>query len=460
MTVSKAAIEGAKLARQSGKRDETRIKDCPGLYVISQPPNKQGSVNQSWAYRYRSPVTHKPAKLTLGPLSLTVGGIDVNVPQPLVEPVFGEPLDLDGAKELAQVCRKMLKQHIDPITAVKELKAGTAGIVQAAKADGWTFEELLTKFMRWYQPNRETTKEQTAYWLGLKPDGKDGWEPRGAGKGVLGRWRGRVFSRYDGTPVLTKVDANDVLSGLPKVSRNRTRSALKIFSSWASEHGANGTPYVTMDPFAGLKRKTQDRETPGSRFLKPWEIRALWQAVMADPDPYGLGALLILTTAQRPEMTFDARYGQFDFAEREWHIKAADVKVESMGDHMVPLSEMALWLIAQLPTTSGYLFQPSGNEKRPLNRHWRPKDKLDAKANKAAHAEGKPSLEPWTYKRLQATAINIMENELHILPHVTKAIQQHAVGSNSDQAYRDSKFTDARIEALERWGQYLAEITA
>ncbi|KRD71806.1 hypothetical protein [Ensifer sp. Root278] len=460
MTVSKAAIEGAKLARQSGKRDETRIKDCPGLYVISQPPNKQGSVNQSWAYRYRSPVTHKPAKLTLGPLSLTVGGIDVNVPQPLVEPVFGEPLDLDGAKELAQVCRKMLKQRIDPAIAVKELKDGTAGIVQAAKVDGWTFEELLTKFMQWYQPNRDTTKIQTAYWLGLKSDGKGGWLPRGVGKGVLGTWRGRVFSRHDGAPVLTKVDANDVLSGMPKVSRNRTRSALKIFSGWASEHGANGTPYVTMDPFAGLKRKTQDQENPDRHVLKPWEIAALWKAVMADPDPYGLGALLILITAQRPEMTFDARFGQFDFVEREWHIKAADVKVESMGDHMVPLSERALWLIAQLPTTSGYLFQPSGNEKRPLNRHWRPKDKLDAKANRVAHAAGKPSLDHWTYKDLQRTAITMMEEVLHVPSHVTKAIQQHAIGSKSDQAYRTGSYAEQRAGALERWGQYLAEITA
>ncbi|AUX77818.1 site-specific integrase [Sinorhizobium fredii] len=454
MSVSKTAVEARKLALAAGKRIEKPIPKHSGLYIVSQPTGAQ-----SWAYRYRRPTDGRQAKLTLGPLSTYAPG-DEGYAGP-EEPTFGDPLDVDAAWGLVQECQKMLRRKIDPGETVKQMKAGGEEIILSAATDGWTFEALLMKFIDWYQPNRETTKRQTAYWLGLKPDGRGGWEH--TGNGILGKWKGRVFSRYDGTPVMTAVDANEAMSSLTKVSRNRTRSALKVFSGWASEFGQNGRPYVAIDPFAGMKRKRQDREKPGGeqgvRVLEDWEIAALWKAVMAEPDAYGLGALLILTTAQRPEMTFEARYEHMDFAEREWRIPAEHSKVDR--PHRVPLSEMALWIIAQLPTTSGYLFQPKGSGKRPLNKHTRPKDRLRDGADKVAREAGRPSLEHWTYKHLQKTAITHMERPpLRVPPHVTKAVQQHSQGTRTDQAYRGYEYDEEKHEALEKWGKQLAKITS
>ncbi|WP_085025360.1 tyrosine-type recombinase/integrase [Ensifer aridi] len=423
-----SALDMARLlaqAYQSGERIETLIPNCPGLYLISFPSGKQ-----SWAYRYRRPGGGS-AKLTLGPKD--------------------ESLDLAGARAKAQECRKLLKRKIDPATAFKEEKS-----VEVAKEVGWTFDALLTAFAEWYEPPRATTKKQTLRWLGLKPDSKkEGkWIP--TGNGFLGKWKGRVFSRHDGSPVITAVDATEILDDMKTVSRNRARSALKIFGRWASSRGKGGKPYVSVDPFAGLRRERKDREKPRERWLEDWEIKALWQSAVAEPDAYGLGALLILATGQRPEMTFEARWEQFDLGAKVWRIPAEAMKIDK--PHTVHLSEQALWVIGQLPQKdSGYLFEPEGKEKRPLNWHVRPKVRLEGRADTMAREMGRPSLAHWTYKDLQRSAITGMER-IGIWPHVTKAVQGHAQGSKSDQAYRHYDFAGEVRLALDKWGRHLAQI--
>lgn len=435
---------GAKLAKLEGKRIEDQIPDCSGLYLISQP-----SGAQSWAYRYRRPADRKAAKLTLGKVDMS------RKLEPGEEPDFDDPegLTKEMAVTLASWCRMQVKARHDP-AVTKQQRAAEMEHLKRLVWEGHIVDNLFIEFMQNYPPVRagrpatDSTKRLTAGFLGLRPDGKGSWEPNG--NGVLSKWQGKVFATLDGTPKLTRKPTIDMLKEMKPVVSNRTLSALKLFGRWAVEN-----EYVTVNPFESIRKQFGEDER--TRTLKPDEIKALWQVVeMAATEgraigyPYGRIAQLILATGQRPGEVQAATWSEFDFAEQQWTIPRQRTK-NRKGDFVVPLSELALEVLATLPDRGKYLFASVGSDDRPANKET------------AKHRFGKPvedqlgqPVEHFTYHDLRRTAYTaIMEDSGWMVADMVtnhappKMAQTYGSGANLDRWKR---------EALDAWGRRLEEV--
>ncbi|BCH25782.1 tyrosine-type recombinase/integrase [Mesorhizobium sp. L-8-3] len=437
-------LTGPTRAKLKGKRIEEPVPGTKGLYLISQVTG-----GQSWAFRYRRP-DGKAAKLTLG----TVDG--TRELEPGEAPQIGEPLTKDMAVALAGNCYLKVKQKIDPAIVQRREVAETRAL-QSLQWEGWTVDQLFVEFMTKYpdaspdKPTRDSTKRQTAAWLGLKTDGRGGWIPNG--NGVLSHWTGRTFARHDKTPMLTRKDVFaiiDQMADRPSAA-NHVLGALKHFGRWAEER-----EYVSVNPFATVRRRFPKGKR--DRVLSPEEIKALWLAVSTAKDdeaigyPYGQIALLTLVTGQRPGEVREAPFSEFDFAEREWTIPAHRAK--NGRAHVVPLSQLALTLIANLPNDgSKFLFSAKGSN-RPVHKQSRVKQRLDKRVQEKL---GKP-MPGWTYHDLRHTAysgITALGFSRTLADEVTNHKPQGMAAIYDQHDYGPEKYA-----ALDAWADELARITA
>lgn len=321
--------------------------------------------------------------------------------------------------------------------------------------EGHLVNTLFVEFMQNYPPVRagrpatETTKRLTAGFLGLKPDGKGGWQPNG--NGILKHWQGKVFASMDGTPKLTRRDAITILRDIKPVTSNRTLSALKLFGRWAVEN-----EYVSVNPFENIRKLFGEEDR--TRTLKADEIKALWQVVETAKEgeaisyPYGKAAQLILATGQRPGEVFGATWQEFDFAERQWTIPKSRTK-NRKADFVVPLSELALRVLACLPVRGHYLFTALGANDRPAR-----KETAKARLGKPVAKQLGRTVEHWTYHDLRRTAYTaIMEDFGYVVADMVtnhappKMAQTYGSGANLDRW---------KWEALDAWGRRLEKIIA
>lgn len=438
MAVSKTALDAHRLAKQTGKRVEKPIPGNPGLYAVAQP-----SGAASWAFRYRRPTDGKAAKLTLGPLSNDTAD---DGPPIIAEPEFGEPLDVDAAKVLAERCRLMLKRKIDPATFVRQ-QAEEARDLERAVWEGHLFDTLVVEFLKHYPPVRAgrpataNTVQQTAFLLGLKPDGKGGWQP--TGNGVLSKWQGKVFSDRDGTPRLTRKAAFDILEKMKPVTANRTLTALKLFGRWAVER-----EYVTANPFSEMRKP--NGEEPRDRTLTAEEIGTLWQVVeAADPGSTvatnGRIAQLVLVTGQRPGEVREVTWDEFDFAEREWTIPKRRTK-NRKADHVVPLTPLALEVLAAIPKQGPFVFGREGGH-RPVG-----KEPAKLKFGKLM-AKGR---QPWTFHDLRRTAYTAMAEDFTYV--VADMVTNHAAPKMAQTYGSGASLNRFKWEALDAWAKRLEGI--
>lgn len=409
-------------AKAKGQRTEKPVDGLPGLSVITN--DKTGT--HTYAFRYRRPGTGQQAKLTIGRVD--------NKARSSVDPQLGDSMNLIDAARLMERSRELLKQGIDPAG----LKAPTGSIERQAvdaSDNGPTVDVLFVKFLDWYagEQVRASTLSQMAGKLGLR-DENGTYVP--TGNGLLSKWQGRSLAKRDGTPLITKADAYDVLDVMKKtrpVQAKRVRTVIRQFGDWAEDRG-----FVSVNPFATLKLKY--KETPRDRVLTVAEIRSLH----AQQDTiYGKGAWLILATGQRPSEVFEATWSEFDLEAREWIIPGSRAK--NGVTHLVPLSDAAMAVLETLPQGSGYLF--ATNRPRPIVSHSNSKRKLFKSA-------GMPDA---SYHDLRRTAFNwIDENDdfgLQIAHAVTNHTPDKLSRTYSPQELR--KRLSRKQAALNAWGGYL-----
>ncbi len=437
-------VASLKQATTKKQAVEKPVPDFPGLYLLTQPTG-----SQTYAYRYRRPADGKPTKLTLGPLDKKATG----------EPQIGASLSPAMAVALWERCRQLLRQRIDPAG----MKPGADATQRAAVAgadDGPTVDELFSKFLTRYplikgRAVKDSTKKQTGGMLGLRPDGKGSWEP--TGNGILYHWTGRAFAKADGTPLLTKRAAYDVLDTMAPVAANRTLGALKLFGSWAEDQ-----EYVSVNPFATLKK--QNEETPRHRILSDAEIKALYQTT--GDDPYAKAGWLILSTAQRPGEVFEAKRAELDQAAAEWIVPDTR-RGKDRRDHLVPLSAMALQIVSRLPDDgSPYLINPP-RKNRPLVKHsWQRKAVVKRVAvvlgrkydDEPEASRNNPYTGAWTWHDLRRTAKTGMK-ALGIEPHIVNEVLGHD-RQGMDRIYDLHDYAKEKRQALAQWSDKLAHIVA
>jgi integrase len=414
-------------AKAGTKRREVADGGCPGLYMAIHPTGAK-----SWTLRFRSPTERgndkqrKAKKLTLGPLVNGAAADD--------EPQIGRPLSLPQARMLATAALDQVRRGIDPTHVRREEK--TKARDESISRNTNTIDAAMVEFLKRYkgkkkQGLRDSTRNLTAHYLGLKPDPENSGDWIKTDGGVLGKWSGRPLTSISKSDVTALVDEIDD-SGRG-VTANRTLTVLKTFFGWCVKRDK-----LTASPAASVD--TPAEELSRDRVLSDAELLALWRAADGESYPFGrLVQLLILTGARRDELR-GAPWSEFDLDQRTWLLPAERSK--NGREHVVPLSSAAVEILRGLPRIKGrLLFTTTGTTA--ISGLSKALDRLRGDADWTLH-----DLRRTFYSGLQALGFSI---------EVAEACVNHKSGTLRGVAavYGRHKYLVEKTAAFEAWARHV-----
>jgi integrase len=225
--------------------------------------------------------------------------------------------------------------------------------------------------------------------------------------------------------------------GSGPTARNRLRSALSSFFSWAIQEGLAET-----NPVQGTGKA--DAGASRDRVLSQEELRKLWHA-LGDDRFSEIVRLLLLTGCRRNEIG-RLQWQEVDPAQKQIVLPAQRVK--NGREFTLPLCAQALAILARQPrrNSSDFIFAERG-----FNDWDRCKARVDLRIGIA----------PWRLHDLRRTCATQMA-ELGVMPNVIELALNHVSGHKAGVAgiYNRSKMTDAVREGLQKWADHLDAITA
>jgi integrase len=395
------------------KRKEIPDGKIPGLYLIHQPSDAK-----SWGMRYR---LNGSTKLTLGPY-----------------PAIG----LATARKLAQEARGKVAGGKDPAAAKRAARA-------AATAERKTEVDLVQRVV-------EQFIERYA-----KPNTRDWRETRRLlVNEVVSRFGAQRLSQITRAHVHEMLD--EIVDRGAPVGANRVYAQFRKMCRWALSRGI-----IDHDPCAGVAAPTA--ETPRDRVLSDDEIRLASNAFEAIGWPFGqIGKLLLLTGARRDEVA-GMRWDELDLADRMWTMPKERTK--NRREHAIPLTDVAVRLIAGLPRIEGkegFVFTTRGrssvsgfsNAKDAIDRAILKalKDEAAARGGDPAAVTGPP---PWVVHDIRRTVATNLQ-KLGVRLEVTEAVLNHVSGSRAGivGVYQRFEYADEKRQALEAWARRLETIVS
>lgn len=307
----------------NGTRREIADGLLPGFYLVVQP-----SGAKSWAIRYRSPVTGKHAKHTLGSYSV---------------------LSLANARADAAAALRMVQAGGDPSAARKADRAKARKVAAGEDA----IENVFAKFMkrRLKKKKQVPLKASTLkgdQWLfdrRIAPEKPAKGQPSLRGYQVQDVTKEQLIELLDyivdnGAPVLA----------------NRALAVLRRFFNWCVEKAI-----LPASPCAGII--APGAEGSRDRKLDDLELRALWKFAEKQSYPFGPIVQLLILTGQRLDEVRSARWSEFEGD--IWALPGARTK--NGRDHDVPLSPEAKAVLVSLPRIDGSDLLFTTNGRKPVS---------------------------------------------------------------------------------------------
>jgi integrase len=216
------------------------------------------------------------------------------------------------------------------------------------------------------------------------------------------------------------------------VARNRVRSSLSTFFSWAVKEGL-----LENNPVAGTGKT--DEGGSRERVLSNTELTAIWIALGA--DQFGDIVRLLILTGQRREEIGGLRLSEIDF-ERGLIVLPPE-RTKNNRLHELPMSFAVRTILEPQRRNREFVF---GIGKGGFS-GW-----SDAKAA----LDEKLKIKPWRLHDLRRTAATGMA-EIGILPHIIEAILNHVSGHRAGVAgiYNRARYETEMRAALERWARHI-----
>jgi integrase len=227
------------------------------------------------------------------------------------------------------------------------------------------------------------------------------------------------------------------------VMANRTLATLRKMLRWHVERGT-----LESSPAEGVSAPARERSR--DRILTEDEIRWFWKATGEDGYPFGMLCRLLLVTAQRRDEVGLAAWSEIDLERRLWTMPREKTK----GDraHEVPLSPLALDLIADLPRNGPLLFSTSVAGDRPVSGYSHAKARISQRMEEIA---GVP-IPPWRLHDLRRTAGTGMAAAGVPVSTISRVLN-HAEGGVT-KIYNRFSYAEEKRQALEAWGRRLKVI--
>jgi len=240
----------------------------------------------------------------------------------------------------------------------------------------------------------------------------------------------------------------DIEKASGSTARNRVRSSLSAFFTWAVKEGL-----LEANPVAN----TAKAEEGGSRerVLTPSELAEVWSAL--PQDQFGDIVRLLLLTAQRREEIGGLRWSEV----KGNTIVLPPQRVKNKREHQLPLSPQAKAILEGQPRRNSRDlifgigkggFSGWSDCKARLD-----KAILDKRREKDRKAKAMPD---WRLHDLRRSAATGMA-ELGVLPHIIEAILNHVSGHKAGVAgvYNRALYLAEMREALVKWADYIDTIT-
>lgn len=259
---------------------------------------------------------------------------------------------------------------------------------------------------------------------------------------------------------------------------NRIRSYLMTAFNFGIQYDNNPATLrkrrygFTINPVLGVP-KQKDAERVGERDLSPEEIHAFFQALpMGGFSPVLQSAirLCFATGGQRPNEILSAEWSEFNFETSVWELPSG--KAKNKKAHLIPLTEMALLILAELPGATildgnlvapkagGYLFPNARRQDEPMlttsmsRAIKRYCDRVPG-ADEKMPVWGRASFVPRDIRRTCKTQMGA----LGISKETRDRINNHAINDVSARHYDRYDYLAEKRAALEIWCGWLCRLT-
>ena len=199
--------------------------------------------------------------------------------------------------------------------------------------------------------------------------------------------------------------------------------------------------------------KAPSPETRRDRVLSDDELCIIWTACDAVGWPSGdLVRLLMMTGARRNEVA-GMEWRELDLKTCAWTLPPARSK--NGREHVIPLSDAAVDIIAELPCIEGLRFVFSTTGRTSISGFSNRKLDLD----KAIAEINGTSIPTWTLHDIRRTVATNLQ-KLGVRLEVTEAVLNHISGSRAGivGVYQRHSWADEKRAALDAWARKLHAI--
>jgi len=334
---------------------------------------------------------------------------------------YGESLTPDQARGIAVQVKGKLAHGIDPVTHREMLHAEAAQAVQDKNRKlGTSVAAIAAAFItRHAKPRLRSWREYD----------------RMLQHYVLPEW---------GSRPITEIQRSDVTALLDAIEEKRSAALAdhvlaiirKLFNWHAARDERFHSPLVRGMTRTSISARARDR------VLSDMEIRALWQALMEIPYPFGPFTQLLLLTAQRRDEVANMRWNEIDGD--LWTIPRERYK--SGKANTVPLTEQGLIILATLPRSGEYVFTTTGHT--PISGFSKAKAMID-------RASG---VMDWRLHDLRRTARSLM-SRAGISSEISERVLGHAIPGVAGVYDRHSYVPEKR-DAVQKLAAEIARVVA
>jgi integrase len=225
------------------------------------------------------------------------------------------------------------------------------------------------------------------------------------------------------------------------VARNRVRSSLSAFFSWAIKEGL-----LEINPVTGTGKA--DEGGSRERTLSQAELTALLKSL--GQDQFSEIIRLLILTGQRREEIGGLLWTEINF-DRDL-IVLPPARTKNNRQHELPLSAQARAILKRQPDQELGRDQVFGMGEGGYS-GW-----SDAKA--ALDLRLSPKIAEWRLHDLRRSAATIM-GELGVLPHIIEAILNHVSGHRAGVAgiYNRARYEIGMRDGLQRWADWIDGLT-
>ena len=227
----------------------------------------------------------------------------------------------------------------------------------------------------------------------------------------------------------------EIEQGSGPIARNRVRSSLSAFFTWAVREGL-----IEINPVSGTGKADEGHSR--DRTLSEAEIRSVLNSL--GQDQFGDIVRLLILTAQRREEIGGLRWNEIDFD--RGLIVLPPARTKNKRQHEVPICNQAKAILERQPSKGEFVF---GRRFTNWSGHKADLDRRGLNCN------------GWRLHDLRRTAATMMA-ELGILPHIIEAILNHVSGQRAGVAgiYNRARYEGEMRQALQRWADHIVSITS